>query len=171
MNNKIYDKLNNLSHNSGVYIMKDKSGTIIYVGKAKNLKNRVSQYFNSSKKLSKVQAMVDHVDDFDYFITVSEQDAFALENNLIKKYQPFYNILLKDSKTFAYIKVNLKDDYPRFEVTRKIKNDGSKYFGPYITGVSAYDVLNILNLAFPVGKGKEKIGRNKTKACLNYDLD
>ena len=121
MNNIIKEKLNNLTSQSGVYIMKDETGTVIYVGKAKNLKNRVSQYFNEGQKHPKVQAMVEHIKDFEYFITLSEQDAFALENNLIKQYQPFYNILLKDSKTFAYIKVNLKEDFPRFEVTRKLK--------------------------------------------------
>ncbi|MBO7527510.1 MAG: excinuclease ABC subunit UvrC [Clostridia bacterium] len=170
MNDNIKQKLSNLTINSGVYIMKDESGTVIYVGKAKNLKNRVSQYFNSSEKLPKVQAMVDHIYDFEYYITLSEQDAFALENNLIKQYQPFYNILLKDSKTFAYIKVNTKDDYPYFEVTRKIKNDGSKYFGPYITGVSAKDVLTLLNLAYPVRKCRGKLSKNSKRACLNYSL-
>ena len=170
MNNKIKEKLQNLSINSGVYIMKDATGAVIYVGKAKNLKNRVSQYFNKTQKIAKVQSMVEHIDDFEYFITLSEQDAFALENNLIKKYQPFYNILLKDSKTFAYIKLNTKQDFPYFEITRKLKNDGSKYFGPYITGVSAYDVLNLLNLAFAVRKCKGKITGIKKRACLNYSI-
>ena len=131
MNDVIKQKLANITENSGVYIMKSTDGTVIYVGKAKNIKNRVSQYFNNSAKLPKVQAMVDHIADFEYLITLSEQDAFALENNLIKQYQPFYNILLKDAKTFAYIKVNLKKEYPMFEITRRLKNDGSKYFGPY----------------------------------------
>ncbi len=170
MNDKIQQKLNLITENSGVYIMKDKDGTVIYVGKAKNLKNRVSQYFHNSLKQSKVQAMVDHIADFEYYITLSEQDAFALENNLIKNYQPFYNILLKDSKTFPYIKVNLKEDFPKFEITRKIKNDGAKYFGPYINSVSAKDVLNLLNLAFPVRKCNEKIGKKKHRACLNYSI-
>ncbi len=170
MNSVIQEKLNLITENSGVYIMKNSDGTVIYVGKAKNLKNRVSQYFHNTQKQPKVQAMVDHIADFEYFITLSEQDAFALENNLIKKYQPFYNILLKDSKTFAYIKINLKEDYPRFEITRKLKNDGAKYFGPYISGVSAKDVLNLLNLAFPVRKCKEKIGKKRTRACLNYSI-
>ena len=170
MNDVIKQKLANITHSSGVYIMKAKDGTVIYVGKAKNLKNRVSQYFHNSQKLPKVQAMVDHIADFEYFITLSEQDAFALENNLIKQYQPFYNILLKDAKTFPYIKVNLKQDYPMFEITRRIKNDGSKYFGPYITGISAREVLELLNLAFPVRKCKEKIGKKRPRACLNYSI-
>ncbi|MBE7082240.1 MAG: excinuclease ABC subunit UvrC [Clostridiales bacterium] len=170
MNDVIKQKLNNISECSGVYIMKDADGTVIYVGKAKNLKNRVSQYFQNTQKQAKVQAMVEHIADFEYFITLSEQDAFALENNLIKKFQPFYNILLKDSKTFAYIKTNLKEDYPRFEITRKIKKDGSKYFGPYINGIAAKDVLNLLNLAFPVRKCKEKMGKKRARACLNYSI-
>ncbi len=170
MNSKIQQKLQLITENSGVYIMKDVSGTVIYVGKAKNLKNRVSQYFHNSAKQAKVQAMVDHVDDFEYYITLSEQDAFALENNLIKKYQPFYNILLKDSKTFAYIKVDLKQEFPKFEITRRIKSDGAKYFGPYISGVSARDVLNLLHLAFPVRRCSEKIGKKHKRACLNYSI-
>lgn len=170
MNDVIKQKLANITENSGVYIMKDIDGTVIYVGKAKNLRNRVSQYFHNSQKLPKVQAMVEHIADFEYFITLSEQDAFALENNLIKKYQPFYNILLKDSKTFAYIKVDLRQDYPRFEITRKLKNDGARYFGPYITGISAREVLDVLNLAFPVRKCKEKICNKHKRACLNYSI-
>ena len=170
MNDVIKQKLANITESSGVYIMKSSDGTVIYVGKAKNLKNRVSQYFHNSAKLPKVQAMVEHIADFEYFITLSEQDAFALENNLIKQYQPFYNILLKDSKTYPYIKVNLKNDYPLFEITRKLKNDGSRYFGPYISGVSAREVLDLLNLAFPVRKCKEKIGKKRTRACLNYSI-
>ncbi len=169
MNIILEQKLKNLTTQSGVYVMKDSTNTVIYVGKAKNLKNRVSQYFNSSQKASKVQAMVEHIDDFEYYITLSEQDAFALENNLIKKYQPFYNILLKDAKTFAYIKVNTKEQYPTFEITRKLLKDGSKYFGPYITGVSAYDVLKLLFMAFPVRKCKGKLAKNK-RACLNYSI-
>lgn len=170
MNSTIQQKLKLLTENSGVYIMKNADGTVIYVGKAKNLKNRVSQYFHNSAKQAKVQAMVEHIADFEYFITLSEQDAFALENNLIKKYQPFYNILLKDSKTFAYIKVNTKQDYPTFEITRRLKPDGAKYFGPYISGVSANDVLKLLNLAFPVRKCKQNIGKPRTRACLNYSI-
>lgn len=170
MNDVIKQKLANITHSSGVYIMKAKDGTVIYVGKAKNLKNRVSQYFHNSLKLPKVQAMVDHIADFEYFITLSEQDAFALENNLIKQYQPFYNILLKDAKTFAYIKVNLKQEYPMFEITRRIKNDGARYFGPYINGISAREVMELLHLAFPVRKCKEKIGKRQKRACLNYSM-
>ena len=128
MNEKIENKLKNISTKSGVYLMKDKRGTVIYVGKAKNLKNRVTQYFHSTQKHSKVEAMVSNIDDFEYFVTISELDALALESNLIKKYQPYYNILLKDGKAFPYIAVDLKEDYPRFFVTRNVKNKNLKYF-------------------------------------------
>ena len=120
MNERIAHKLKNLTTQSGVYIMKDKNGTVIYVGKAKNLKNRVSQYFHSSPKPSKVEAMVSNIDDFEYFVALSEMDALALESNLIKKYQPHYNILLKDGKAFPYIAIDMKEDYPRFFITRNV---------------------------------------------------
>ena len=136
MNEKIKQKLKTLTTRPGVYIMRNKNGEIIYIGKAKNLKNRVSQYFRNSPKPSKVQAMVNNVDDFDYFIAMSELDALGLESNLIHKHQPFYNILLKDGKAFPFIKINMKEDFPRLEIVRKItKKDGEKYFGPYIAGI------------------------------------
>ena len=118
MNDRIKQKLQTLPTKPGVYIMRDVGGNIIYIGKAKNLKNRVSQYFRSSPKPSKVQAMVNNVDDFDYFIAMSELDALGLESNLIHKHQPFYNILLKDGKAFPYIKIDLKEVFPRLEIVR-----------------------------------------------------
>ena len=150
--------------------MHSSSGAVIYVGKAKNLKNRVSQYFNNSPKPTKVMAMVEHVEDFEYFITLSERDAFALENNLIKKYKPFYNILLKDDKAYPYIKVTVKDEYPRLEVVRKIKNDGSKYFGPYISSISPYALIKIVNMAYPLRTCKGNLPKKPKRPCLNYSL-
>ena len=140
------------------------------MGKAKNLKNRVSQYFNNSPKPTKVMAMVEHVKDFEYFITLSERDAFALENNLIKKYKPFYNILLKDDKAYPYIKVTVKDEYPRLEVVRKIKTDGSKYFGPYISSISPYALIKIVNMAYPLRTCKGNLPKKPKRPCLNYSL-
>ena len=169
-NQKISEKLKNLTTKSGVYVMHSTSGAIIYVGKAKNLKNRVSQYFNNSPKQPKVMAMVEHVDDFEYFVTLNERDAFALENNLIKKYKPFYNILLKDDKAYPYIRVTTKDDYPRLEVVRKIKNDGNKYFGPYISGISPYALIKIVNMAYPVRLCKQKLKKSEQKPCLYYSM-
>ena len=170
MNTKISEKLKTLTTNPGVYVMHSSSGAVIYVGKAKNLKNRVSQYFNNSPKPTKVMAMVSHVDYFEYFITLSERDAFALENNLIKKYKPFYNILLKDDKAYPYIKVTIKDEYPRMEVTRRIKNDGAKYFGPYISSISPYQLIKIVNMAYPLRTCKGALPKNPKRPCLNYSL-
>ncbi len=152
--------------------MKDCSGTVIYVGKAKVLKNRVSQYFRNSPKPSKVQAMVDSVDDFEYFITMSEMDALALESNLIKKYQPFYNILLKDGKQFPYIKINMKEPYPKLEIVRKVKKDGAKYFGPYFAGLDAREIVKTVNAAFRLRTCSQKITATSMakRECLNYSL-
>lgn len=175
-NRIISEKLKNLPTSSGVYLMRDIDGNIIYVGKAKNLKNRVSQYFlkkntRSSGYSFKVKAMVDKIYDFDYLLTLSEVDALALENNLIKKHQPFYNILLKDGKAFTYIKVTVREKFPRVLVVRKVINDGSKYFGPYIAGVNAYQLLDIITNAFQIRTCKLKISDKKAKReCLNYSL-
>lgn len=167
----ILEKIKTLPKTSGVYIMKDDLGQIIYIGKAKNLKNRVSQYFLKNQTHNKVRAMVEKVHDFDYFLTPSEIDALALESNLIKEHQPFYNILLKDGKAFPYIKLNTKSDFPRVEIVRRIKNDGSKYFGPYISGISIHDVVDIINYVFPIRKCKLNIGKTTvSRECLNYSL-
>lgn len=167
----ILDKVKRLPNDPGVYIMKDKDENIIYVGKAKNLRKRVSQYFLRKQDHIKVKNMVKNVADFDFFIVNNEVEALALENNLIKKHKPYYNILLKDSKTYAYIKVNLKEDYPRFEISRKL-NKNDKYFGPYMAGVSARDVLSIMDYAFPLRKCKLPLAENKKqlKPCLFHEM-
>ena len=172
MNNKIREKLKNLTTKPGVYIMKDIDGVVIYVGKAKNLKNRVSQYFRSSIKPSKVQAMVDNIDDFEYFVTMSEMDALALESNLIKKHQPFYNILLKDGKQFPYIKIDLKQPFPKLEITRKVKKDGAKYFRPYFAGLDVREIIKTINYAFKIRTCNNKITETSIakRECLNYSL-
>ena len=173
MNERIKEKLKTLPNKSGVYIMRNKNGEVIYVGKAKNLKNRVSQYFRHSEKPVKVQAMVDNVDIIDYFITISELDALALENNLIKKYQPFYNILLKDGKTFPYIRIDMKEEFPKLEIVRKIKkNDSAKYFGPYIAGIDPKAILKTISSAFKVRTCSKKFSSTHPlkRECLNYAL-
>ena len=144
------DKCKTLPTTSGVYIMKDSVGNIIYIGKAKNLKNRVSQYFNNTQKHSKVANMVSHISDFEYILTPSELDAFMLESNLVKKHMPYYNILLKDDKAFAYIKIDLSKDYPYIEVTRKVKKDKAKYFGPYFNGINAKDLVKLIQYVYPI---------------------
>ncbi len=151
--------------------MLDDSGTIIYVGKAKNLKNRVRQYFSSSEKTEKVKAMVKNVADFYYIITPSEIDALSLENNLIKKHKPRYNILLKDDKTYPFIRVDLKEDFPCFKLVRKVKKDGAKYFGPFMGGISVRSILETINLVYLVRPCDKKLDSNKPKKpCLNSHL-
>lgn len=169
--NNIEQKIKSLPNLPGVYLMKDKQNKVIYVGKAKNLKKRVAQYFLRKQEILKVRKMVENVVDFDFFVVASEQDALALENNLIKKHQPYYNILLKDGKSYAYIKLNYKEDFPRFEITRRI-NTKARYFGPYFAGLSAKDVLSILNYAFPVRKCSQtlKAGGKAKKACLYNEM-
>lgn len=165
-------KLKNLPDNPGVYIMYDVDGNILYVGKAKSLKNRVRQYFHaSSNKTEKVLAMLSHVETFEYIITASESDALSLENTLIKKHTPPYNILLKDGKQYPYIKVNLKADFPKFVATRRLAKDGCKYFGPITQGgIKAY--MDILGAAFPTiscNFNFDKLPKN-FRPCLNYHI-
>ncbi len=167
----LQDKLKHLPENPGVYVMLDKDGVIIYVGKAKNLKNRVRQYFFNNLKTQKVMAMVENVRDFYYIIVPTEIDALSLENNLIKKHKPRYNILLKDDKTYPYIRVDLKQDFPSFTITRKIKKDGAKYFGPFMGGISVASILETLNLAFDLRPcSKTLVPKLGAKPCLNYHI-
>ncbi len=173
MNEILKQKLESLPTNSGVYVMRNIDGEVIYVGKAKNLKNRVSSYFRkNSSHAQKVKTMVEKIYDLDYFITLSEQDALALESNLIKKHQPFFNILLKDGKAFPYIKIKLDEDFPKLEIVRRLKNDKAKYFGPYFGGINAGEILKTINNAFPIRTCNLKLTENKPikRECLNYHL-
>lgn len=150
MNDIIAEKLKLLPDEPGVYKMYDGSGEIIYVGKAVNLKNRVRQYFQHTPKPPKVEAMVSHIEDFQYIITSNETEALTLESNLIKALMPRYNILLKDDKHFPYVRLDTKQDFPRFEVVRRVKKDGAKYFGPYLSSLSLKDALTAIRDIFPV---------------------
>ena len=165
----ISDKLKDLPDTPGVYIMRDASGQVIYVGKAVVLKNRVRQYFQHTEKTVKVQAMVDNIADFDYIITRTEKDALALENNLIKKYKPHYNILLKDDKTSPYIRIDPRAEYPPIEITRRVKRDGARYFGPFI-GVSVREVISVLQSVFRIRTCSGKL-KKRARPCLNHDID
>ena len=166
---KLQEKLKLLPDLPGVYIMLDKDGVVIYVGKARVLKNRVRQYFHESAKPSKVAAMVENIADFSYIITNTEIDALALENNLIKKYKPKYNILLKDDKTYPYIKAHLKEEFPRFSITRKLTKDG-KYFGPFMGGIRCKDILEIVSAVYGVRLCTTAIGVKPKKPCLAFHI-
>lgn len=165
----IREKLKLLPENPGVYIMLDEFKNVIYVGKARVLKNRVRQYFHNSPKPEKVMKMVENIRDFNYIITNTEIDALALENNLIKKYKPKYNILLKDDKTYPYIKADMREDFPNFYITRKISKDGCKYFGPFMGGINCKDILDTLQLTYNVRLCHTKTSGNK-RECLNYHI-
>ena len=130
-NDKIEEKLSTLPENPGVYLMKNSNGKIIYVAKAVVLKNRVRQYFRKNEKTARIEKMVSLIHDFEYIITDTEDEALILECNLIKKYKPKFNVLLKDDKTYPYIKVGEKNGKPIIQLTRNLVKDGSKYYGPY----------------------------------------
>lgn len=164
-------KIRLLPTNPGVYVMLGADGEIIYVGKAKNLKNRVTQYFYDNVKTEKVMAMVSNIADFYYIITQSEADALSLENNLIKKNKPKYNILLKDDKTYPSIRIDLKKDFPYFEVVRRIRRDGARYFGPFMAGVNANEIVDIINCTFLLRSCSMPIDENTRKReCLEYHI-
>ena len=160
------EKLKILPAQSGVYIMLDEFDNVLYVGKAKILKNRVRQYFHNSVKNDKTMALVEKIHDFRYIITPNEYEALILENNLIKQYNPPYNILLKDDKTYPYIRIKTKEKFPKVEICYKMKADGAKYFGPYMLGVSVRDVLEIIHTVFPV-RSCNTLGKRE---CLNYHI-
>lgn len=164
-------KIRLLPTNPGVYVMLGQDGEIIYVGKAKNLKNRVTQYFYDNVKTEKVMAMVSNIADFYYIITRSEADALSLENNLIKKNKPKYNILLKDDKTYPSLRIDLRKDFPYFEVVRRIRHDGAKYFGPFMAGINAAEIVDIINCTFLLRSCTMPIDENTRKReCLEYHI-
>lgn len=169
---RLRKKANSLPLNPGVYIMKDVDGNIIYIGKAKALKMRVSQYFFNTQKHEKVKQMVSNVWDFEYIVTNTELEALTLESNLIKDNQPFYNILLKDGKNHPYIRIDLKKEYPVVELTRTLKKDGAKYFGPYFGIINGREILNIINTTFMLRDCKFKFGKGEylDRPCLNYQM-
>lgn len=174
MNETIKTKLEMLPQSSGVYKMMDAQGSIIYIGKAVNLKNRVRQYFQSSKnQLPKVQAMVSHITDFEYILTSNETEALTLESNLIKQHMPRYNILLKDDKHFPYVKLDIKRNFPTFNIVRRVANDGAKYFGPYLSGIALRESMNVIRDYYPVRHCKKDIEKAIAKGerpCLMYHV-
>ena len=173
MNKKIQDKLAVLTSNPGVYIMKNAADDIIYVGKAKNLKNRVSQYFvSNTQHTPKVLKMVSNVDHFEYIVTGSELEALILENNLIKQHRPKYNILLKDDKTYPYIALSKNTDFPRFTLSRRRTDPGYRYFGPFQSSKSVWEIIRTVNSVFGLYSCKHVFPRdfNKFRPCLNYHI-
>jgi len=167
----IREELKKLPDCPGVYIHKDAFGQVIYVGKAVNLSRRVHQYFQSPKNMQpKVRAMVQHIAEFEYITTGTEMEALILECNLIKKHRPKYNILLRDDKTYPYIKVTLSDDYPRILKTRRILNDGSKYFGPFPEAGAVNVIIDLMNSVYGLKRCNTNVFGENFTPCLNYHI-
>lgn len=166
------EKLKLLPQRPGVYLMKDRRGKILYVGKAVNLRQRVRSYFQSQEKLlPKVRALVGKIFDFDYTVTDTEVEALILESNLIKEYRPRYNIDLKDDKNYPYLCVTLQDEFPRIYVARRVQKDGARYFGPYPNAGAVRETIRLIQRLFPLRRcrGAINVGKNK-RPCLNYHI-
>ena len=165
----IEEQLKMLPDKPGVYIMHDVDDKIIYVGKAVNLKRRVKSYFRKTDKTERIKRMVSLIEHFEYIVVDNEAEALILECNLIKKNRPKFNVLLKDDKTYPYIKIDIKSDYPNVTITRKIINDGSKYFGPYANPGAAKEMLDFIKQKYKIRQCKNF--RSETRACLNYHIN
>lgn len=168
----LLEKANSLPRSPGVYLMKDKADRVIYVGKSRSLKNRVSQYFQQSEKNAKTERMVSRVATFEYILTDTEIEALTLENSLIKQYAPKYNIRLKDAKSYPYIKVTTDEDYPRIVMTRRRSNDKARYFGPYSGTAMVFSVINTLHKTLGLPSCKRSFPRDigRDRPCLYYQM-
>ena len=165
----IEEELKKLPNKPGVYIMRDKQDNIIYVGKAISLKKRVRQYFRKNDKTARIEKMVSLIDHFEYIVVDNEAEALILECNLIKKNRPKFNVLLKDDKTYPYIKIDLSTDYPGVYITRRIINDGSKYFGPYANPGAAKEMVTFIKEKYKIRQCKSL--KPRTRPCLNYHIN
>ena len=165
----IEEELKKLPNKPGVYVMRDKNDTIIYVGKAISLKNRVRQYFRKNNKTARIEKMVSLIDHFEYIVVDNEAEALILECNLIKKNRPKFNVLLKDDKTYPYIKIDVKSDYPGVFITRRVINDGSKYFGPYANPGAAKEMIDFIKQKYKIRQCRTL--KNRERPCLNYHIN
>jgi len=168
----IAEQLTKTPVNPGVYLMQDSNNQVLYVGKAKHLKNRIRSYFNSSSNLSpKIQQLVHKIERFEFIVTETETEALILENNLIKQLKPYYNDRLKDDKTYPFIKVTLQEKFPKVLFTRNIKNDGSKYFGPFTSARSVRTTMNLLKKLFPYRSCTKTITGKEERPCLDFHIN
>ncbi|MFP4016098.1 MAG: excinuclease ABC subunit UvrC [Halanaerobiales bacterium] len=168
----IEEQIKQLPDRPGVYLMKDELEDIIYVGKAKSLRKRVRSYFRKGNHTYKTKILVSHIKDFDYIVTDTEVEAYILEANLIKKYQPIYNIRLKDDKTYPYIKITMNEDFPRIYKTRILKNDGAEYYGPFTNVDDLNKILDVLKKLYSLRSCRKdiKAGQVEDRPCLNYHI-
>lgn len=169
--NELELKIAKLPESPGCYLMKDENGEIIYVGKAVNLKNRVRSYFRETAHTPKVEAMISHIHDFDILLCQTNLEALCLECNLIKRHRPYYNILLKDDKHYPYLRVDLKEPYPRLTLARRMEKDGAKYFGPYIGATAVKQVIDAVRDVFPLRTCKLSLPlKTPRRPCVNYEI-
>ena len=164
----IEEELKKLPGKPGVYVIRDKNNTIIYIGKAVSLKNRVRQYFRKTNKTERIKKMVSLIDHFEYIVVDNEAEALILECNLIKKNRPKFNVLLKDDKTYPYIKIDVKSDFPGVFITRRLTNDGAKYFGPYANPGSAKEMIDFIKQRYKIRQCRTL--KPRTRPCLNYHI-
>ena len=168
---KLEEKIRMLPDSPGCYLMKDAAGEIIYVGKAVNLKNRVRSYFRDTAHTPKVAAMIAHIDDFEILLCETNLEALILECNLIKLHKPYYNILLKDDKHYPYLKVDMRQPFPRLELCRRMEKDGAKYFGPYIGANAVRQVIEAVRDVFPIRSCRQTLPvKSPRRPCMNYDI-
>ena len=165
----IEEELSKLPTSPGVYMHKDSLGEVIYVGKAVNLRNRVRSYFRKTSQADpKVRALVSNIAEFEYITCATEMEALVLECNLIKKFMPKYNILLKDGKSYPYIEITAAEKWPRVIRTRELKRDGNRYFGPYTDGTAVWRILKMIDELYPLKKCRQQEFRPGVRPCLNY---
>ena len=171
INSKIHNILSSLPEKPGVYLMKAQNGAVIYTGKAKNLKNRVKSYFmNAAEHDAKTAALVSNIDDIEYIITSNEHEAFILENSLIKKHRPRYNIMFKDDKTYPFIKLTVNEEWPRAVLARKVEKDGAEYYGPFSDQWSVRVIIKLAQDIYNIRSCALNLSAPRKKPCLQYHI-
>ncbi|MEE8185777.1 MAG: excinuclease ABC subunit UvrC, partial [Thermodesulfobacteriota bacterium] len=171
METYIKERLAVLPDQSGVYLMKDQKGVAIYVGKAHSLRDRVRSYFHKGASLSlRIKSMIKHVADIEWMVTGSDLEALILENNLIKKHKPRYNVILRDDKNYPFLRLSVEDKFPRITVVRRIRQDGALYFGPYVPVNAMRETLKVIKKVFPLATCKIDLSKRYDKACVEYEI-
>jgi excinuclease ABC subunit C len=164
------NKAKNAPGTTGVYLMKDKTGKIIYVGKARNLRSRIRSYFSGTDSRPMISFLVPKVHDLEFIVTDTEKEALILENNLIKEHRPRYNVNFRDDKAYFNIRLNIKDKFPRFELVRRVKEDGAKYFGPYSSSASVKETIHFLQQIFPLRSCSDTELKSRKRPCIEYEI-
>ena len=163
-------KIRAIPPRTGVYLMKDAGGSIIYVGKAKNLRSRIRNYFQGADTRAMVPFLVSRVRDLDFVVTNTEKEAFLLENTLIKEHRPRYNVIFRDDKTYFSLRLDTRQDFPAFRLVRKTRKDGARYFGPYPSGLAARETLKYLHRLFPLRTCKDREFATRRRPCIEYGI-